>query len=161
MGTDTNTTGRSRTDGLQAVLQDPLAQQLLGSTEPARLSYVWHDGTPRVVPVWFHWNGRELVIGTMPGAPKVDALRERPRVSVSVDTSGFPASVLLLRGEATVEMLDDVVPEYEESAHRYLGDGADGWLSGLRGRPMARVVVEPDWAEVYDFRTRFPQALSS
>lgn len=143
------------------VLRDPLAQHLLTSTEPARLSYVWHDGSPRVVPVWFHWDGRRLVIGSRPHAPKVAALRERPRVSLSVDTSGFPAKVLLVRGEASVELLDDVAPEYEASARRYLGDAADGWLSQVRGQPMARVAVTPAWAEVYDFETRFPQALSS
>ena len=143
-------------------LQDPLAQQMLASTEPARLGYVWHDGSPRVVPVWFHWDGRQMVVGTMPHAPKVEALRQRPQVSLSVDTSGFPARVLLVRGEATVELLDDVAPEYEEAARRYLGDeGAEGWLANVRGHAMARVAVTPSWAEVYDFETRYPQVFSS
>lgn len=46
------------------LLNDPVAQELLHSTIPARLAYVWRDGTPRVVPIWFHWNGAELVLGT-------------------------------------------------------------------------------------------------
>jgi nitroimidazol reductase NimA-like FMN-containing flavoprotein (pyridoxamine 5'-phosphate oxidase superfamily) len=48
----------------QTVLQtDPAAQTLLQSTIPARLAYIWRDGTPRVVPLWFHWTGEELLMG--------------------------------------------------------------------------------------------------
>jgi len=47
------------------LLQTPVAQELLQSNIPARLAYVWRDGTPRVIPIWFHWNGEEIVLGTM------------------------------------------------------------------------------------------------
>jgi hypothetical protein len=43
-----------------SLLDDPVAQQLLRSTIPARLAYNWFDGTPRVVPMWFHWDGKEI-----------------------------------------------------------------------------------------------------
>ena len=57
-------------------LEDPVAQQLLQSKIPARLAYIWRDGTPRVVPIGFHWNGAEIVLGTPPDAPKMKALHE-------------------------------------------------------------------------------------
>jgi len=44
---------------VQDVLNDHIAQELLGSTELARLAYTWSDGTPRVVPIWFHWTGTD------------------------------------------------------------------------------------------------------
>jgi hypothetical protein len=44
--------------GDPALLSEPVAQELLQSTTPARLAYVWRDGTPRVVPIWFHWDGK-------------------------------------------------------------------------------------------------------
>ena len=50
--------------GSFALLNDPVARELLQSTAPARLAYVWPDGSPRVVPIWFHWNGKEIVLGT-------------------------------------------------------------------------------------------------
>ncbi len=53
-----------------ALLNHPVAQRLLLSTAPARLAYVWTDGTPRVVPIGFHWNGTELVLGTPPTRPR-------------------------------------------------------------------------------------------
>jgi hypothetical protein len=42
-------------------LNHPVAPELLHSTNPARLAYSWHDGTPRVVRIWFHWTGQEVV----------------------------------------------------------------------------------------------------
>jgi hypothetical protein len=53
-----------------ALLQDPVAQELLNSRQLARLAYVWTDGTPRVVPTWFHWDGRVVALGTPVKAPK-------------------------------------------------------------------------------------------
>ena len=44
-----------------SLLDDPVAQTLLHSTSLARLAYVWRDDTPRVVPIWFHWTGNEIV----------------------------------------------------------------------------------------------------
>src|SRR5207253_5219153 len=63
-----------------ALLQLPAARELLQSKLPARLAYVWMDGTPRVVPIWFHWNGSEFVMGTPPNTPKVKALARNPKV---------------------------------------------------------------------------------
>jgi nitroimidazol reductase NimA-like FMN-containing flavoprotein (pyridoxamine 5'-phosphate oxidase superfamily) len=46
--------------GSVELLQHPASKELLQSAIPARLAYVWTDGTPRVVPIWFHWNEREF-----------------------------------------------------------------------------------------------------
>ncbi len=144
------------------LLEDPVARELLGSRQLARLAYTWRDGTPRVVPIWFHWTGETITFGTPPKAPKVKALQERPEVSVTVDdSSAWPYHALLVRGLASVEMLDDVSPEYAESASRYFGpEQGEAWVATLRGQPMARVAVRPTWVAVLDFETRFPSALT-
>src|SRR6266478_5977284 len=51
------------------LFQDSIAQELLASKIPARLAYTWTDGTPRVVSLWFHWDGHELVMCTVDGVP--------------------------------------------------------------------------------------------
>ena len=56
-------------------------------------------------------------------------------------------------------MLDDLAPEYAAAAERYLGGQA--WAAQLRGKPMGRISIEPKWANVLDFQTRFPSALSA
>ena len=122
----------SQTDSL-AYLASPLAQELLQSTEMAQLAYIWTDGTPRVVPVWFSWNGSELVVGSPPPSPKVHALRQNPDVAVTINSTGWPYMVLLLRGKAEVEIMDGVVPEYAASAQRYFGEEQGQAWSGQYG----------------------------
>lgn len=56
------------------LLEQPVSKELLHSTIPARLAYVWTDGTPRVVAIWFHSTGRDLVLATPPKAPKPKGL---------------------------------------------------------------------------------------
>ena len=145
------------------LLEDPVARELLSSRQLARLAYTWLDGTPRVVPIWFHWNGLGITFGTPLKAPKLRALARNPRVAVTIDdSSSWPYHALMVRGDAVVEQLDDVSEEYEASARRYFGDeqGA-AWVSQLRGQPMARITVTPTWVAVLDFETRFPSALSA
>ena len=147
-----------------SVLEDPVAVELLRSTEPARLAYTWTDGTPRVVPIWFQWDGHRLVFGSPADAPKVAVLRERPDVAVTIDRAAqFPYKVLLVRGVAEVRDVDGLAPEYISSAHRYFGEeqGA-AWVQmvGQLGLRMVSVSVTPHWARVLDFETRFPSALA-
>jgi hypothetical protein len=147
--------------GSPELLHDPVAEKLLGSAIPARLAYTWMDGTPRVVPVWFHWTGEQFVIGSPVRAPKLRALAANPHVALTIDDHEWPYSVLMVRGTAEVEMLDDVVPEYALSAERYFGpEQGPAWVSTLRGKPMARIPVTPLWAGILDYKTRFPSALT-
>src|SRR6478735_7480106 len=56
-----------------------------------RLAYVATDGTPRVIPIAFTWNGTHLVMCTTKNAPKLPALRRDPVVALTIDTRGAPA----------------------------------------------------------------------
>jgi len=146
-----------------SLLQQPASQELLHSKIPARLAYVWADGTPRVVPIWFHWNGREIVMATPPKAPKLKALAKNPKVSLTIDDNTFPHKVLLIRGTARLESIDGIVPEYAAAAERYFDAAmAKGWLSQLRTMvsSMVRITITPEWVGLLDFQTRFPSALA-
>jgi Pyridoxamine 5'-phosphate oxidase len=147
--------------GSLELLTDPVAEELLGSANPARLAYTWTDGTPRVVPIWFHWTGREFVLGSPPKAPKLKALTADPRVALSIDDNAWPYKELLVRGQASVDLLDDVCPEYALAASRYFGpEQGPAWVGTLRGKPMARIAITPRWVGILDFQTRFPSALT-
>jgi hypothetical protein len=146
-----------------ALLQDPIAQRLLNDHTILRLAYTWTDGTPRVVPHWFHWNGGEVILGTPVDAPKVSALQQHPDVALTIDTTEFPPRVLLIRGMATVDLVDGVVPEYAETARRYFGDeqGA-AWVTQIGGLcpQMARIAIKPTWVGILDFEARLPSAIA-
>jgi pyridoxamine 5'-phosphate oxidase-like protein len=146
------------------LLDDPIAQELLRSTIPARLAYVWHDGTPRVIPIWFHWNGEEFVLGTPPNAPKVKVLLQNSKVALTIDTDTWPHKVLLIRGTAKVETVNGVVPEYAAAAQRYFGEERGrAWVEQVRGMfpQMARIAVQPEWVGIIDFEKRFPSAIEA
>ena len=148
------------------LLDTPVAQRLLASATPARLAYVAEDGTPRVVPTWFHWTGDELVMPTYIAAPhirrparRIASLRANPAVALSIDTDSAPPQVLLVRGEATVDDVEGVSPEYAASARRYLSEEDATGLLTMADDPatrMARIAVRPAWVGLLDFETRFP-----
>ena len=145
-----------------ALLQHPASQELLASKIPARLAYIATDGTPRVIPIWYHWNGKDFVMATPPKAPKLKALAKNPRVSLTIDDNTFPHKVLLIRGTARLQPLDGIVPEYAMAADRYFGpEQGKAWVAGLAQMisSMVRVTVTPDWVGLLDFQTRFPSAL--
>jgi predicted pyridoxine 5'-phosphate oxidase superfamily flavin-nucleotide-binding protein len=144
------------------LLQHPSAQVLLQSTIPARLAYVWTDGTPRVIPIWFLWNERELVLATPPKAPKLKALGKNPKVALTIDDNNFPHKVLLIRGTARLETVTGIVPEYAKAAERYLGSPqGKAWVEqlGTMIQAMVRITITPEWVGLLDFQTRFPSAL--
>jgi PPOX class probable F420-dependent enzyme len=149
-----------------ALLNDPVAQELLHSTIPARLAYVGRDGTPRVLPIWFHWNGAEIVLGTALQALKVQALMHHPKVALTIDSDTRPYKVLQIRGTAQVETVQGMVPEYAAATQRYLGAEPERVAHHLEQTRtqfphMARIVIRPEWVGVIDFATRFPGVVAA
>jgi hypothetical protein len=151
------------------LLRSEVAQRLLASTIPARLAYVAGDGTPRVLPTWFHWTGEVLAMPTFLAAPHVRhaagrlrALRANPDVAVTIDTETWPPEVLTLRGRATISEVEGIPAEYASAARRYLGEEAARAYLGEVDQPgtrMARIDIRPIWVGVLDFQTRLPSAL--
>ena len=152
------------------------AGELLESAQLARLAYNGGDGLPRVIPIGFHWNGQHIVICTATTAPKVRALSSRPEVALTIDVGSTPseAKSLLVRGIATVEIVDGVTdgPTWEElQADEYLAgsrkvldrEQAETFERQVRSMydQMARISIEPQWARFYDFGAgRLPSFLS-
>ena len=153
----------SRRQGDLALLEDEVARELLDSRCLARLAYNWRDGTPRVVPIWFHWDGREFVVSSPPLAPKLKALETGSKVALTIDGDTWPYHVLMIRGTANVRMVDGVPTEYAAAARRYMGvEQGDAWSGEVASRfpRMARIAITPDWVAVIDFERRFPSTLA-
>ena len=105
---------------IRALMNDRVAQELIQAPIHARLAYTAKDGSPRVVPIGFIWDGEVFVMGSPPIAPKVRALAANPKVALTIDTEDFPPNILLVRGEATLETVDGVPDEFIESARRFV-----------------------------------------
>jgi hypothetical protein len=150
---------------IDAELSLPGARELLDATSAAHLAYVGDDGFPRVVPVGFFWTGDEFVISTAATAPKVAALSARPHVALAIDAGDSPggARALSIRGRATVEIIDGVVPEYLAAARKSMdSDAADDFERNVRRMydRMARIAITPTWVRFYDYGAgRMPRFL--
>jgi hypothetical protein len=145
------------------LLQDPVAQELLASRIPARLAYNWTDGTRRVVSIWFHWDGTDIVMGTLPGAPKLKALHSGDRVALTIDTNDPPHHILSIRGDRRGHRDPGggrrVCPGGRALSRLGAGEAYVGSLpSDLQ---MGRIAVRPDQVVVLHFETRFPSPVTS
>lgn len=141
------------------VMNDPVAQKLISAAIPARLAYTAPNGDPRVIPVSYLWNDKEIVVCTVSNAPKVRALRLNPKVALTIDTNDFPPNVLLVRGIASINVVDGVPSDYVEASRRLVGEeNMPEWEAGVRSlyKQMARIAIVPDWAKIMDFETRLP-----
>lgn len=146
-----------------ALLNDPVAQSLLQSKHLAHLAYVWSDGTPRVVPIWFTWTGTQIVVAGSPDSPRTHILRDGAPVALEIDTDGFPDKVLLIRGTVQMDTVNGVAPEWARAAERYMGtEAAQAFVTqaGPLFPEQVRFAITPTWVAILDFEQRFPQSMA-
>lgn len=149
-------------DEISRLLNGAPAQALLQSSIPVRFAYTALDGSPRVVPLAFHWDGERFVICTLPGSPKVRVVKANPHVAMKIDTQAFPPHILLVRGTATVQVVDGVPAEYLAASIKQVGaEGMATFEAQVRTMydQMVRIDVEPTWAKLIDFETTLPSAV--
>ena len=136
-------------------LGHPGARNLLESATLLRLAYNGSDGFPRVIPIGFYWNRSQIVICTAATAPKVKSLSSRPHVAMTIDVGDTPteAKALLVRGLASVDIVDGVPDEYIAASTKALGADQVTLLE-RQVRSMfdqvARISIEPVRARFFD-----------
>jgi PPOX class probable F420-dependent enzyme len=128
----------------------------------ARLAYVGTGGRPHVVPIWFAHHDGDLIMVTGPKAAKLKALEKNPAVALTIDSSTPPYKVLLVEGDASLEPVEGMAPEYRGIVERYLGVAAEAYLGQLlpRVKRQVRIRVTPRTCRVFDFVRRYPKSLS-
>jgi hypothetical protein len=141
------------------VLEKPISQELL-DRDLVRLAYMAKDGTPRVVPIGFSWNGSEVVMCTPTNAPKLVSLRRNPAVALTVDTEVHPPKILLMRGEAVLDEVEGIPDEYLQMSGTYemTPEQRVEWEAEVRSLydSMVRIVVRPTWVKLIDFDETLP-----
>jgi PPOX class probable F420-dependent enzyme len=138
---DVETAGMNRTAlAAQTPRCRPSIEAALRHDPVVWLSSVQSNGRPHLVPVWFIWDGDQILAFSKPHARKVDNLRDQPSVMLAVGTPGLDFDVELI--EATAELPDEpaatVMPEgfgakYRELLHR----------AGLTIQRFAEVYSQP------------------
>lgn len=149
-------------DEIAEVLNRPISQELL-ARDLTRLAYIAKDGTPRSIPIAFTWNGSGIVMCTSKNAPKLPALRHSPAVALTIDTEVHPPKILLIRGQAELEVVDGIPDEYLQinGTYEMTAEQRVEWEAEVRSLydGMVRIIVIPTWAKLIDFDTTLPSAV--
>jgi len=148
-----------------AVLAEPDVQRLLTEAALARLAYVAANGYPIVVPVGFLWKDDAVIVCTATTAPKVKAIRRSPGVALEIEGGQGAEQLLLIKGDAAIDIVDGVPDEYLAMSRRTMtADEAEQFESQVRSvyRQMARITITPAWVRFYDFPAgRLPPFLAA
>jgi Pyridoxamine 5'-phosphate oxidase len=151
-----------RPNEVTAILNLPISQELL-ARDVLRMAYVAKDGTPRTIPIAFTWNGKEIIVCTTKNAPKLPSLRRNPEVALTIDTEVHPPKILLIRGRADLDVVDDIPEEYLQmnGSYEMTPEQRVEWEAEVRSLydGMVRIVITPTWAKLIDFETTLPTAV--
>jgi hypothetical protein len=153
-------------DAIADVLAKPISQELLGSDIPARLAYTGLDGARRVIPIAFHFDGRNMIVCTPTNAAKVKALTANPHVALTVDAcpanGQWPPRVLLVRGTTDQQVVEGIPDVYIAASHKVTPESEwEAWEAGVRAlyKQMVVITITPTWAKLLDFETTLPTAV--
>ncbi|MCA1724947.1 MAG: TIGR03667 family PPOX class F420-dependent oxidoreductase [Thermomicrobia bacterium] len=64
------------------------------------LTTVRRDGTPQPTPVWFLWDGENVLIYSRPNQQKQRNIEHSPKVSLHFDGDGRGGDIIVLTGES-------------------------------------------------------------
>jgi PPOX class probable F420-dependent enzyme len=84
------------------------------------LSSVRPDGRPHLVPVWFYWDGSQLIIFSKPDF-KIRNLQKNNTVILGLETVDQGEEVYLIEGKAELVDRADLKPTLPAYAQKYAG----------------------------------------
>jgi len=106
----------------------PATEAALRADPVVWLSSVQTDGRPHLVPVWFHWDGEQIVAFSKPHARKVENLPDSLAADLMPAEFGAKYRELLRRAGLTVQRFAAVYSQpIVLRPTRFLGYGGRGW----------------------------------
>jgi hypothetical protein len=146
---------------LSEILTDPVTLDLVERQPIMQIAYAAGDGSPRAVPVGYLLRDGKFLFFTIPSSDKVAALRQDPRIALTIDDYP-PPCCLLVRGTAELREEQGVPDEYLEASFRTMpADQHASFEQGVRALydSMVRVIVTPSWVRLNDFQRTAPRAV--
>lgn len=96
-------------------------QDLLQKVAFANLATLNPDGSPQVTPVWFEYDGQNIVVNTARGRVKDRNLKREPRVALSIMDPANPYRYLGIQGRVTEMTENGADAGIDRLAKKYLG----------------------------------------
>ena len=101
-------------------IPDNYKDLLSGKKAFASLATLMPDGTPQVTPVWFDWDGRNLIFNSARGRQKDKNVRRDPRVTMTIVDPENPYRYLEVRGRVTDITQEGATDHIDKMAKKYL-----------------------------------------
>ena len=77
------------------------------------------DGTPQPNPVWFLWNGENVLIFSEPNQAKLANVRRTPRVSLNFNSDTYGGNIAVITGSAAVDPAGPSAAERADYGAKY------------------------------------------
>ena len=108
----------------------------------AQLATLMPDGSPHVAPVWFEYDGKNILINTAKGRVKDKNMRRDPRVGIDILDPDNPYRHLSIRGRV-VEITEKGADEHiDKLAKKYTG--LDKYPHRAPGEVRVLYKIEPE-----------------
>jgi PPOX class probable F420-dependent enzyme len=108
----------------------------------ANLGTLMPDGQPQVTPVWFDYDGENLIFNSARGRQKDLNVRRDPRVSLSIVDPENPYRYVEVRGRVTDITQEGADDSINKLAKKYLG--VDKYPYGQPGEVRVIYTVRPE-----------------
>jgi PPOX class probable F420-dependent enzyme len=119
-------------------------QDLLHKKAFAQLATIMPDGTPQVSPVWFEYDGKNIVINSAKGRVKDKNMRRDPRVGLDIQDPDNPYRHVSIRGRVVQITEDGADAHIDKLTKKYINQDKYPY----RGQGEVRVIykIEPEAA---------------
>lgn len=115
-------------------------------TRTGKLATASAAGAPHVAPVWFVFDGADVIFTTHSTSVKGRHLKANPRAALSADLEEFPYSFVAVRGPVTITTdAGELLTWATRIAERYVPTGRAeeyGRRNGIEGELLCRMKLE-------------------
>jgi PPOX class probable F420-dependent enzyme len=119
-------------------------QDLLNKKAFAQLATIMPDGTPQVSPVWFEYDGKNILINSAKGRVKDKNMRRDPRVGLDIQDPDNPYRHISIRGRVVQITEDGADAHIDRLTKKYINQDRYPY----RGQGEVRVIykIQPEAA---------------
>ena len=119
-------------------------QDLLNKKAFAQLATIMPDGTPQVSPVWFEYDGKNILINSAKGRVKDKNMRRDPRVGLDIQDPDNPYRHVSIRGRVVQITEDGADAHIDKLTKKYINQDRYPY----RGQGEVRVIykIQPESA---------------
>ncbi len=108
----------------------------------AHIATLLPDGTPQVTPVWFEYDGTNIVVNTARGRAKDKNMQRDPRVTLAISDPENPYRYIQVFGRVSEMTEHDGDAVIDRLAKKYMGVDSYPYRRAGEVRVTVRIAIE-------------------